>query len=56
MSKGREKGYKNKTKNASKIIKNNKENKTIENEEAVKLLCEKWGIKLQRNEKINSNI
>jgi len=56
MSNGREKGYKNKIKNASKIIKNNKENKIIENEEAIKLLCEKWGISLQKNDKINSSI
>jgi hypothetical protein len=48
----RTKGYKNKIKNASKIVKVN-EAKPIENEDALKLLCEKWGINFQKDGKIN---
>jgi len=54
MSKGRKPGYKNKIKNASKILKV-QESKPMENEEAINLLCEKWGIKLQKNEKSNGS-
>jgi len=40
----REKGYKNKIKNASKIIKNDDDF-----EKAIKKLCEKWNVKNKKN-------
>ena len=42
--KGRKKGYKNKVKNASKIIKNDDDF-----EKAIKKLCEKWNVKNTKN-------